>query len=324
MIAAHADWSVDPRKRWIATARHAAGGWLVAAPAPVGDPARLLDRVRAQAGGAPAVLGLDLPLGLPHAYAARHASALAADFPAFLRSGAGAAFFRVAAALAEVGPARPFYPARGAAGMARAPHAAALGLADAAALLRRCDCAVPGRRAAAPLFWTLGPQQVGKAALHAWQAVLRPALAAAAPPLLWPFAGPLAELMQAGALVICEVYPAEALRQLGLRLAGSKRRQGDRAALAPSLHAAMRALRADPEHALEAAIADGFGGAAAGEDRFDSLIGLLGLLGVLSGHRADAVPDDLWVRRWEGWILGLSAPSEAMTRGAGRPQPAIV
>ena len=307
MIAAHADWSVDPRKRWIAVARHEAGGWRVAAPAPVGDAAHLLGWLREQAAGAPALLGLDLPLGLPRGYAARHACARAADFPGFLRGLTGPEFFRVAAALEEVRPERPFYPARGRAGMARAPHAAALGLGDAAALLRRCDRAAAGRRAAAPLFWTLGPQQVGKAALHAWQALLRPALAGAAPPQLWPFAGALPELLAPGRLVVCEVYPADALRQLGLKLAGSKRRQGDRAALAASVRAVMRGLGAVPERALAAAIADGFGADAAGEDRFDSVIGLLGMLGVLTGRCPEGVPDDSWVRSWEGWILGLSA-----------------
>lgn len=279
----------------------------MAAPAAVGDAARLLDSLRMRAAGAPAVLGLDLPLGLPRQYAARHAGALAPDFPAFLRDLAGAEFFRAAAVLEEVGPARPFYPARGIAGMARAPHVAALGLADANALLRRCDRAIAGRRAAAPLFWTLGPQQVGKAALHAWQFVLQPALAGAAPPLLWPFAGRLRELIAPGRLVVCEAYPADALRQLGLVLAGSKRRQADRAALAPAVLAVIRGLGATPEPALAAAIADGFGADAAGEDRFDSVIGLLALLGVVSGERAEGVPDDPWVRRWEGWILGLTA-----------------
>jgi hypothetical protein len=51
-------------------------------------------------------------------------------------------------------------------------------------------------------------------------------------------------------------------------------------------------------------LAEGFGTDAAGEDRFDSLVGLLGLIGVLEGLRPDLVPDDPWVRRWEGWVLG--------------------
>ena len=62
MIAAHADWSAHPGKRWLAEARRA-GGWRMAAPRLVGDTARLLpDLLR---DGGPVVLGLDLPLGVP-------------------------------------------------------------------------------------------------------------------------------------------------------------------------------------------------------------------------------------------------------------------
>jgi hypothetical protein len=62
--------------------------------------------------------------------------------------------------------------------------------------------------------------------------------------------------------------------------------------------------RVEPSAALGKAVAAGFGADAAGEDRFDSVIGLLGLIGVLDGARPDFVPDDPWVRRWEGWVLG--------------------
>ena len=34
LIAAHADWSSDPRKRWITVAEGVAGRWSVAAPCP--------------------------------------------------------------------------------------------------------------------------------------------------------------------------------------------------------------------------------------------------------------------------------------------------
>ena len=73
------------------------------------------------------------------AYAARHA-ADHPDFPAFLRGlAARPGFFEVCDGLHEVGPERPFYPRRGRAGMTRLSHARALGLPDAAALLRACD-----------------------------------------------------------------------------------------------------------------------------------------------------------------------------------------
>ena len=59
--------------------------------------------------------------------------------------------------------------------------------------------------------------------------------------------------------------------------------------------------------ALRAAAAGGFGADATGEDRFDSVIGLLGLIGVLDGLRPDFVPDDPAIRAWEGWVLGQTA-----------------
>ena len=69
-IVAHADWSVDPRKRWVAVARRDADVWRLAAPVPVGEVATFLARLRAMADGGPVALGVDLPLGLPRAYAA--------------------------------------------------------------------------------------------------------------------------------------------------------------------------------------------------------------------------------------------------------------
>jgi len=300
MIAAHADWSIDPRKRWVCIARRGAAGWRVEAPRPVGEPAALAAALLAE--GGPAALGLDLPLGLPRGFAAARPEA---DFPAFLAARAGdAAFFEVNAGLETVGAARPFYPARPARGMTRAAHAAALGLGGAAGLNRLCDRATALRPAGAPLFWTLGANQSGKAAISAWRDWLAPALAAGAPYALWPFHGPLAALLAPGRLALAEVYPAEALRQLGLRLSGSKRRHAARVALAPALLAAMRALGAEPVEAMRAAAASGFGADAAGEDRLDCTLGLLALVAVLDGARPDFIPDDPWVRRWEGWVLG--------------------
>ncbi|MGG5886329.1 hypothetical protein ACLF3G_04250 [Falsiroseomonas sp. HC035] len=300
MIAAHADWSIAPGKRWMAVARRQGGGWQAEAPRPVGDTARLLPDLLVP--GLPVALGLDLPLGVPRDWAALRPEA---DFPVFL---AGLVddpgFFRVAATLAEVAATRPFYPARGIKGMTRAGHAAALGLAGPQSLSRLCDRATATRPAGAPVFWTLGANQSGKAAIAAWRDWIAPALAAGAPVALWPFAGGLHALLAPGRVVLAEVYPAEALRQLGLRLAGSKRMQAPRRAMAAALRAVMARLRVDPSPTLAAVIADGFGADAAGEDRLDCVLGLLALVAVLDGARPDHVPDDPWVRRWEGWVLG--------------------
>jgi hypothetical protein len=305
-VAAHADWSVDAAKRWMVIAIAAEGGWRVGAPVPVGPVSSLLARLRALAGGGAVALGVDLPLGVPRAYARN--LPLDSDFPAFLRGlSADAEFFRVCATLDEVSVARPFFPARGIAGMRRAAHAAMLGMADPADLSRLCDRATAERPAGASLFWTLGANQSGKAALSAWREMLLPALAGADPPRLWPFEGGLHALLAGAGLVVAETYPAEALRHLHLSLTGSKRRRADRARLAPALLAAMARLAVRPDPPLRAVVADGFGADAAGEDRFDCTVGLLCLLNVLGGHRPDFIPDDPWIRRWEGWVLGQTA-----------------
>jgi hypothetical protein len=242
---------------------------------------------------------------VPRAFAAGRREA---DFSEFLRGlAATPGFFEVSATLETVGPARPFYPARGILGMTRAAHAAALGFSEARELSRHCDRATAERPAGAPVFWTLGANQSGKAAIAAWRDWLVPALVAGAPLRLWPFAGSLHALLAPGTAVLAEVYPAEALRHLGLRLAGSKRAQAPRRLLAEGLRAAMAERRVLPSPALAEAIADGFGADAAGEDRFDSLLGLLCLVAVLDGARPDFVPEDPWIRRWEGWVLGQTS-----------------
>ncbi|MBX9752308.1 MAG: DUF429 domain-containing protein [Roseococcus sp.] len=304
MIAAHADWSMAPAKRWAAVARRDGAGWRMEAPRLVGDPAGFAAALLAEA--LPVALGLDLPLGVPRHYAARRPEA---GFVEFLRARAGdARFFTVNEALTTIGLEAPFYPQRGVKGMTRASHAAALGLPGAEALHRWCDRATPTRPAGAPPFWTLGANQSGKAAITAWRDWLAPALAADAPLDIWPFHGPLHGLLRAGRLAVAEVYPAEALRQLGLKLAGSKRDQTARLALAEPLRAVLGSLAIAPSAEALAMIQDGFGADSAGEDRLDCTLGLLALIAVLDGLRADTIPEDDMVRRWEGWVLGQAMP----------------
>src|SRR5262249_62019793 len=69
-IAAHADWSVDPRKRWVAVARLDEGLWRLAAPVLVGEVSTFFARLRQAAHGGAGGLRLGLPNGLPRALAA--------------------------------------------------------------------------------------------------------------------------------------------------------------------------------------------------------------------------------------------------------------
>jgi hypothetical protein len=304
-LAVHADWSIDARKRWMARAWRTQAGWRVRAPEPVGDVAGFLARLLAAADGGAVALGVDLPIGVPRAYAARRPEQ---GFPDFLRAAAlWPDFFEVCAIVQEISEDRPFYPARGLRGMTRASHAEALGLGGPLGLSRACDRATAERPAGAPLFWTLGANQSGKAAIAAWRDMLLPALLADKPVRLWPFEGAFGDLLVPGTVAVAETYPAEALRHLGIRLKGSKRRQTDRAVAASALLGAMAALHAWPDPTLIAAAHNGFGADAAGEDRFDCILGLLCVLNVLAGNRPDIAPADPWIQRWEGWVLGQTA-----------------
>ncbi len=281
-------------------------GGVVGAATQVGGVDSLFSRLLALDSGGCLAFGIDCPIGLPRDFVAAHG--LAGDFPTFVCGlPATGAFWSPAATLDEVGPDRPFYPARGVRGMTRLGFAQALGLRDAGGLCRQCDRATALRPAGAPVFWTLGANQTGKAAISAWRDLLGPALRGAAPPRIWPFEGGFRSLLGQGGIVVAETYPADALRQLGMTRVGSKRRQADRRAYAPGLRDAMAGLGVRPAPDLEAAMADGFGADAAGEDRFDCLLGALCVFAVATGARADHVPEDPWVRTWEGWVLGQAA-----------------
>jgi hypothetical protein len=49
---------------------------------------------------------------------------------------------------------------------------------------------------------------------------------------------------------------------------------------------------------------DGFGGGSDGEDRFDAVMGVLGMIAVVRGELEVGIPEGDGVRRVEGWILG--------------------
>ena len=292
----------------MAVAENGPQRWVISV-SPVGDLTSLLARLSCRAANQPVVLGVDFPLGLPRAYVARHLDP-SSDFLAFLKGlSRGAPFFDVADDLADVGAGRPFYPRRGLRGITRLGHAQALGLSDVRDMSRLCDRATTQRPAGAPLFWTLGANQSGKSAISGWRDLLLPAFSNETRVALWPFAGPLCTILTPGVTTIAETYPADALRQIGLRLVGSKRRQSDRLALVPGIRAVMAGLDAEADAGLDLWLKTGFGSDPAGEDRLDCVLGVLCVLMVLSGRRPDTPPPDPWLTRWEGWVLGQSEVS---------------
>ena len=315
-VVAHADWSLHPKGRWVARAvLQPDGSYRAAPPEPVGSLQSFLNRQAALAGvDGTSFLGFDFPFGLPGAYAER---AGIASFPGFLRElrdGCWPDFFRVAEEPGEVSPRRPFYPDRPKPkGEIKQQHLLdGLGLPDRDALHRLCDRATANRPAAAPMFWTMGAQQVGKAMIAGWRDLFLPALASDLRVRLWPFDGILAELLAEPGPVLAETYPGEIYHHLGIAWPkGGKRSQEARQACASALFQQSDALGLFLDLNYRSLIRDGFGAAPSGEDPFDATVGLFGMINVLRGNRRPGDPTDPTVRRVEGWILGQSMVDEA-------------
>ena len=324
-LVVHADWSKSAQKRWMAQAvRQPGGEYSVSSPAEVGDLATLFDRLRAAAGSRGLILaGFDFPIGLPADYAEMVGVVSFLEVLPRLGQAEWRDFYNPAASSAEISLQRPFYPASP--GKSKREHLSGqLGI-PFESLRRTCEKPYGERGAACPLFWTMGAQQVGKAAICGWRDLLAPALRLPRPDLyIWPFSASLAErplevLLQPGRLVVAETYPAEYYRPLGIDLrktggnlntrlgkGSAASRQANTAALLD--WAAHRSLELSP--ALRAEVSSGFAGLSSGDDRFDALVGLFGMLQTLFSDASPDAPPTSSIRSIEGWILGQPAPSE--------------
>lgn len=312
-IVAHADWSSNPEKRWLAKAELSEGcRYAIDPPQKVGTLGTLFERLHEQAGPNNWILiGFDFPIGLPYVYARQIGID---DFIRLLpKLGAGRwqGFYEVAHTPEEINIYRPFYPHRPL-GARRKYLMDALNVHSFDDLRRTCEKAYPGRRAASPLFWAVGGQQVGKAAISGWRDLLAPQRGRLGSSLsFWPFEGRLADLGLPGHIVVAETYPAEFYSHLNIAFShasagdrSGKRVQEDRSANATTLFnwAMQNFVVLSPQLSVE--IRKGFGPSRYGEDRFDAVIGLLGMLNVIFGKRSEAWPKDESIRRIEGWILG--------------------
>ncbi|MBB3133648.1 hypothetical protein FHS26_001361 [Rhizobium pisi] len=198
-VIAHCDWSIDRKKRWMCVAVRQATKWILSAPEPVGETNDLIPRLRSCAETDAALLmGFDFPIGLPAAYG----KALGlANFRSALRAFGGERFarwFDVAEHRNDIAIDRPFYPMRPG-GTQRRHLFDALGVGSGRELLRRCERATADRGDACMLFWTLGGNQVGKAAISGWREIIIPNVSEL---VLWPFDGSLADLTKPGATVV--------------------------------------------------------------------------------------------------------------------------
>ena len=308
-LVAHADWSLGLGGRWLARARlRPDGSYLASAPELAGEGTALLVRLREEAAGGTVLLGVDFPIGLPEPFARL---AGVADFAAWLRAGPPESWFTAAASPEEIAPLRPFYPrSRGAA--RRAHLVEGLGIGSYAGLLRLCDRLTD----ATCMFWTMGPQQCGKAAQAGWRELARP-VALERDAGLWPFEGGLSRLLAERRLVLAETYPAECYGQvLSIKGRFSKQRRDDRLALAPQIAAFAAELDLDLGPLAEA-VGRGFYDVDGADNGFDATVGLLAMLAVVRGRRGDGAPDTAAVQGLEGWMLGLSTtPTRAGSSSA--------
>jgi hypothetical protein len=313
-VVAHADWGVDRRKRQVAMARLVCDGarhspqYLVTslAPAPEGlaPEGGLFHGLWEAAVPGQAMIGFDFPIGLPRAYAA---AAGISSFPQFLDvlgSPPWEEFDVVARWPGEITLHRPFYPAVPG-GTKREHLYHALGL-TAPELRRVCDATD-----AETLFWTLGGKQVGKGALAGWRLLVAarrqgPGIA------LWPFSGPLPRLLDGSSrIVVTETYPREYYRHFRppgtRRPRWSKRRRQDRLTWIPGLLRWAESLDVTWDAGILRRVEEGFSAGKNGEDEFDSVIGLLALIGVVAGTIPAGEPHDQpAIATTEGWILGRS------------------
>lgn len=315
-LLVHADWSVSPAKRWAARARLGDTGWTIEAIEPVGDCSAFVRSLIAASRTEAVLAGFDFPIGVPDVYGERTGLSSFPDLLQQIGQRRWARFGDIAREPNEIGLERPFYPAGASAGLKQADLLAAHGVAALDELRRRCERQTGDRRAACPLFWTLGGNQVGRAALAGWTEVIKPALAAGA--RLWPFDGALASLGEQPGLVLAETYPAEAYGHVGVafRASESKTRQDDRASKADAIFGWASRHEVLLSGSVRALISDGFGADKAGEDRFDALLGLCGMIEVVTGRRTEGGHPD--GSCWEGWIFGQGGDAATLRPSASR------
>jgi hypothetical protein len=291
------DWGSTPAKRQVCRAVLHRGRYVLSPPRPVEDIGALELR--------PGTLAaFDCPIGVSREYATM---ADLGSFRAALElfgTGRFGRFYEPAECAADIATERPFYPARGVRGTTRDDLRKALGAAAFAA--RACDRLA----GAGPIFWLVGPRQVGRSAACVWRELITPRLDRVA---LWPFDGPLPELLAAGRPIIAEMYPAFVLRVLGLTVA----RKSDPAARATCGRRLLRRVGGDARldlDAVRALLRGGFSASRSGEDPFDATIACIGLAKLLLD---DAMPEPPAAARVvEGWILGL--PDERVEKKRGR------
>jgi len=307
----HADWGSNPKKRWCAKATLGADGRYTASePRPVGDLTLLFKNLRTEAGALGAVFaGFDFPIGVPAHYAKCAGISKFRDFLPKLGLGGWKNFYTVCDTKDEIAIHRPFYPNGDYKGRRKEDLFRGHGVTMLEPLLRRCERGGNGQREACCLFWTLGGNQVGKAALIGWRDVLAPVLRDGSQVRLWPFDGKLESMFEPGYTVAAETYPAECYGWFSDRPLGSKGDPENRKKFSASLANWAVINNVIIKDSLRKEMRDGF--LTGKDDAFDAVVGLFGMLRVCIGQRPSGEPSDRLIRDVEGWILGRQELSVA-------------
>jgi len=283
------------------------GRYTLNVPSPVPPLSLLPEQWARKAGDGGIAVGFDFPMGLPRSYARQVGVDSFRDFLGLIGTPAWVDFFQVAERATEISPGRPFFPVRATqkGQVSQQMLCRGLGVASMQELRRLCELATASRPAAECMFWTLGPRQVGKAMITGWRDVLLPAVRGPRSELfrLWPFDGDLSDLAGPGRAVLLEAYPGEMYGHFDI-MGNNKRAQAWRKPAGERMLRWADRVGVQVHTDLRALLDDGFGPRPEGEDAFDAVTGLFGMLNVLLGHRGSGYPRDAGVREVEGWILG--------------------
>src|SRR5579863_6997280 len=280
------------------------GRYKASAPVSVANPRMLIDSLRYTVGVSGIVFaGFDFPIGLPSHFAK---CADKSSFPDFLRhlgTDDWKHFYSVCDQPDQITIHRPFNPNRAHDGCTRQNLVDGLDAPSLEALLRKCELGGDGQRRACSLFWTLGGNQVGRAAIAGWRDMLVPALLKDSIKI-WPFDGALDSLLQPGHTVIAETYPAECYQWFGCNPPRSKTdiECRDEFGLGMLRWSVANGVAIEPR--LVNAIESGFPEEYGNDDGFDAVVGLLGMLQIVFAQRTTGELDDHTIRNVEGWILG--------------------
>jgi hypothetical protein len=118
--------------------------------------------------------------------------------------------------------------------------------------------------------------------------------------------------------VVTETYPREFYQYFRSNLSGrgSKKEQADRLQWIPGLIGWADTLGVSWRADIAQRVQTGFSDDINGEDEFDAVVGLLGMIGVVTGAIESGEPqDDPAVTSVEGWIVGRQS--------SGRPKPIV-